>query len=115
MQLNYFKSMEMRRKAEIKLLELLGAFSNHPEKPREVTFWFFGEEYDIYRLAAAMKNKGFSIVSVVQSASERDEFLLIGAKVLIVHESCFFLELTEAMDDLATAYNCRYDGHEMEL
>lgn len=114
MQLNYYKSMEMRRKAEIKLLELIGALSNHPEKPREVTFWFFGEEYDIYRLAAAMKNKGFSIVSVVQNASDRDEFLLIGAKVLVIQESSF-LELTEAMDDLAAAYNCRYDGHEMEL
>ncbi|TNE73719.1 ribonuclease E inhibitor RraB [bacterium] len=114
MQLNYFKSLEMRRKAETKLLELLGAFADNLHEPREVTFWFFGEEYDVYRLAAIMKEKGFEIVSVVQTQTAHDEFLLIGAKWMVVKDDSF-LDLTSAMDDLASAYNCRYDGHEMEL
>lgn len=114
MQLQYFKSMEVRRKAELRILELLGHFSDTPLEPREVTFWFFGEEYDIYRLADVLQKQEFRILSTIQSRTDKDEWLCISAKVMEVKETSF-LELTEAMDDLAQAFNCRYDGHEMEI
>jgi len=107
--------METRRKAELRLLELLGHFALNQAEAIEVTFWFYGEEASIYRMAAALKQHDFSILSINQTQLKADNFLCISSKKINLENDEVFSDLNAALYNLADLYECRFDGHEYEI
>jgi hypothetical protein len=114
MSLNYFQSMDLRRKAEFRILELLGHYTLRVAEAESITFWFYGEESNIYRLAAALKQHEFSILTINKTNIFLDEFLCIAQQKMTLSEDTL-IELSTALTNLAEVYHCRYDGHEMEF
>ncbi len=115
MELNYYHSLETRRKAELRLLELLGHVALNQAEAIEVTFWFYGEEASIYRIAAALKQHDFTILSINQTQKKTDNFLCISSKKITHTNDDVFSDLNIALYNLAELYNCRFDGHEYEI
>jgi len=115
MEFNYYHSMETRRKAELRLLELLGHFAINQAEAIDVTFWFYGEEASIYRIAAALKQHDFTILTINQTRTHSDDFLCISSKKINLANDEVFSELNKALFNLAELYDCRFDGHEYEI
>ncbi len=67
------------------VMELVGGPEGDPSRPRRIRFWFYsGEEAVIYRLAAALKKRGYEIE--LERGSGRYRWLCIAHRVYVPAE-----------------------------
>lgn len=104
--------MEIRRKAERNLDQYLGtvAEAESTGKLMQLSFWFYGQEAQIYRLAAQLLDRNFEISSVNQLDEQEDEWLCIGCKEIQVEESTL-ARLELQLELLSARLRCYYEGY----
>lgn len=112
MNLNYYQSMEIRRKAERRLDEWLGTFSNEDVigKTLSLSFWFYGQEAQVYRLAAQLLSRGFEISSLNEIDEKEDEWICIAGKQILIEEQSL-QRLEMQLELLSARLRCYYEGY----